>query len=134
MASPGDFEAVQAIAREVRGPVIAALARAIEPDIVRAAQALEPAEKPRIHTFIATSPIHMKYKLRKTPEEVLEMAVEAVGWRRSTWTTWSFPPRTRPAATGISCAGCSQAAIEAGATTINIPDTVGTPRPTSSPA
>jgi Isopropylmalate/homocitrate/citramalate synthases len=78
IASNGDFNAVKAIAEEVRGPIIAGLARATSKDIDRAAEALKPAERPRIHTFIASSPIHMKYKLKMTEDEVLEAAVAAV--------------------------------------------------------
>src|SRR5690606_3846900 len=125
IASPGDFEAVQAIAREVRGPVIAALARAVEQDIVRAAQALEPAEKPRIHTFIATSPIHMKYKLRKSPEEVLEMAVQACRMAKKYVDDVEFSAEDATRSDWDFLCRVFQAAIEAGATTINIPDTVG---------
>ncbi len=72
IASEGDFEAVRQVAREVRGPVIAGLARAVKIDIDRAWEALQHAARPRIHTFIATSDIHLKYKLKKTREEVLE--------------------------------------------------------------
>ena len=78
IASEGDFEAVKAIAQSVRGPIIAALARTNEADIRRAWEALQYAEKPRIHTFIATSNIHMVHKLKKTPQEVLKSAVEEV--------------------------------------------------------
>jgi len=81
-ASKGDFEAVKLIAEEVKGPVICSLARALEGDIELAAQALEGAERKRIHTFIATSEIHMKYKLRLSPEEVLERAERAVAFAR----------------------------------------------------
>lgn len=78
IASNGDFNAVKTIAENVKGPVIAGLARANFKDIDRAAEALKNAERPRIHTFIASSPIHMKYKLKMSPEQVLEAAVEAV--------------------------------------------------------
>jgi len=81
-ASKGDFEAVKLIAEEVKGPVICSLARALEKDIELAAQALEGAERKRIHTFIATYEIHMKYKLRLSPEEVLERAERAVAFAR----------------------------------------------------
>jgi len=81
-ASKGDFEAVKLITEEVKGPVICSLARALEKDIELAAQALEGAERKRIHTFIATSEIHMKYKLRLSPEEVLERAERAVAFAR----------------------------------------------------
>ena len=78
IASPGDFEAVRAVSQSVEGPIIAGLARTSEADIKRAWEALKNAERPRIHTFIATSPIHMKHKLKKTPDEVLKSAVDAV--------------------------------------------------------
>ena len=78
IASDGDLEAVQAIAAEVRQPTIAALARANRADIVRAWEAIQKAQKPRIHTFVATSDIHLEFKLRKSRAEVLEQAVEAV--------------------------------------------------------
>src|SRR5687767_15353851 len=78
ISSPGDFESVRQIAREVRGPIICGLARARMEDIDRAGEAVRDAERPRIHTFIATSDIHLKHKLRKSREEVLAMAVAAV--------------------------------------------------------
>ncbi len=108
IASPGDFEAVRLIAKEIKGPTIAALARAVEQDIVRAAEAVEQAEKPRIHTFIATSPIHMKYKLRKEPDEVLEMAINACRTAKKYVDDVEFSRRMPPAATGTSCAGSSR--------------------------
>ena len=125
IASPGDFDAVHKIAKEVRGPVIAALARAVEQDIVRAAQAVEPAEKPRIHTFIATSPIHMKHKLRKEPEEVLEMAVNACRLAKRYVDDVEFSAEDATRSDWEFLTKVFQAAIEAGATTINVPDTVG---------
>ena len=83
ISSPGDFEAVKAVAESVEGPIIAGLARTREADIKRAWEALKYAQRPRIHTFIATSDIHMKYKLKKTPEEVLKEAVRAVQLAKS---------------------------------------------------
>ena len=125
IASPGDFEAVACIAREIQGPVIAALARATEKDIECAAEALKDAAKPRIHTFIATSPIHMKYKLRKTPEEVLEMTDRAVRLARSLVPDVEFSAEDATRSDlGFLCEVYG-VAIAAGATTINVPDTVG---------
>jgi 2-isopropylmalate synthase len=125
IASNGDFESVAAIAREVRGPVIAGLARSAPGDILRAADAVRHAERPRIHTFISTSPLHMKYKLRMEPEAVLEAVTSSVTLARQHVpdVEWSAEDgsRTEP---DFLCR-CVEAAIAAGATTINIPDTVG---------
>src|SRR5690606_11107792 len=82
IASPGDFEAVQVVARAVKESTVCGLARALDRDIERAGEALKEAASPRIHTFIATSPIHMEKKLRMTPEQVLEQAVHAVKYAR----------------------------------------------------
>ncbi|MDR0233384.1 MAG: 2-isopropylmalate synthase, partial [Zoogloeaceae bacterium] len=81
-ASVGDFEAIRSIAENIRESTVCSLARANETDIARAGEALIPAARKRIHTFIATSPIHMEKKLRMTPEQVLEQAVKAIGWAR----------------------------------------------------
>lgn len=124
-ASQGDFEAVRTIANAVRGPVIAALARALPGDIDRAAEAVSGAVKPRIHTFIATSDIHMKYKLSKTPDEVLEMAVEAVRRARRYVDDVEFSAEDATRSDPAFLCRVFEAVIEAGATTINIPDTVG---------
>ena len=125
IASPGDFESVQEIARHIRGPVICGLARTGQADILRAAEALRPAERKRIHVFLSTSPLHMKYKLRMEPEAVLELAIASVTLARqhADDVEWSAEDgsRTDP---DFLCR-CVEAAIKAGATTINIPDTVG---------
>ncbi len=125
IASPGDFESVQEIARNIRGPVICGLARTGQADILRAAEALRPAERKRIHVFLSTSPLHMKYKLRMEPEAVLELAIASVTLARqhADDVEWSAEDgsRTDP---DFLCR-CVEAAIKAGATTINIPDTVG---------
>jgi 2-isopropylmalate synthase len=125
IASPGDFESVQEIARTVRGPVICGLARTGQADILRAAEALQPAERKRIHVFLSTSPLHMKYKLRMEPDAVLELAIASVTLARqhADDVEWSAEDgsRTEP---DFLCR-CVEAAIKAGATTINIPDTVG---------
>ncbi len=125
IASPGDFAAVREIAREVRGPVIAGLARANREDIDRAWEALRQAERPRIHTFIATSDIHMKYKLKKTREEVLEQAVAAVKYAKQYTPDVEFSAEDASRSEFDFLCKVIEAAIEAGATVINIPDTVG---------
>ncbi len=125
IASEGDFRAVREIAKRVRGSVVCALARAAYGDIDRAAEALEPAERRRIHTFIATSPLHMKYKLQMEPEEVLDWVAKSVE-RARRWTDdveWSGEDASR-SDRDFLCR-CIETAIRAGATTINIPDTVG---------
>lgn len=125
MASEGDFEAVHAIATELERPVIAALARANRVDIERAAEALKPAKRPRIHTFIATSEIHMKHKLRKSPSEVLAMAREAVRIARDFCEDVEFSAEDATRSEIPFLVEVFEAAIEEGARTINIPDTVG---------
>ena len=125
IASPGDFDSVAAIAQAVRGPVICGLARSAPADIVRAGEAIRNAARPRIHTFISTSPLHMKFKLRMEPDAVLEAVTASVTQARNLVADveWSAEDgsRTEPE---FLCR-CVEAAIEAGATTINIPDTVG---------
>jgi 2-isopropylmalate synthase len=125
VASPGDFAATQAIAAEIKGPVIAALARATVKDIEQAAAALRQAAKPLIHTFIATSPIHMTYKLRKKPQEVLRMAEEAVQCARTFVQEVEFSAEDATRSDWAFLAEVLSVAIEAGATRINVPDTVG---------
>ena len=125
IASNGDFEAVQEIARVVRNATIAGLARANPRDIDRAAEALRGAARPRIHTFISTSPLHMRYKLQMEPDAVLDAVTASVTQARNHTddVEWSAEDgsRTEP---DFLCR-CVEAAIRAGATTINIPDTVG---------
>ncbi|GBF04062.1 2-isopropylmalate synthase [Deinococcus aerius] len=125
IASPGDLEGVSRIAREVRGPIIAGLARANRADIEAAARAVELAEKPRIHTFIATSPIHMAKKLGLEPGAVVERAVEAVRLARSFVDDVEFSAEDATRSEREFLARIFRAAVEAGATTINVPDTVG---------
>ena len=126
VASDGDFESVREIARLVRGPVICGLARTGgRDDIARAGEAVRPAERRRIHTFISTSPLHMKYKLRMQPETVLELVSKGTHAARQFTddVEWSAEDgsRTEPE---FLCR-CVEAAIRAGANTVNIPDTVG---------
>ena len=125
IASPGDFECVRLIAERIKGPVIAGLARANRADILRAAEAVAPAERKRIHTFIGTSPLHMQYQLRMTPEQVLEAVHETVTLARqhADDVEWSGMDATRSDADFLC--RCIEIAIRAGATTINLPDTVG---------
>lgn len=125
IASPGDFEAVQAISRVVKNSVIAGLSRATKKDIDASAQAIADAPRKRIHTFISTSPLHMKYKLQMSPETVLEAIAMSVGHARQYTddVEWSAEDGSRTEADFL-CAAV-ETAIKAGATTINIPDTVG---------
>ncbi len=125
MASPGDFEAVRQIAERIEGPTIAGLARAHPKDIERAAEALKPAGHARIHTFIATSPIHMQAKLRMTPDEVLERAVAAVKQARSLAPEVEFSAEDAGRTDMEFLCRVVEATIAAGASVINIPDTVG---------
>ena len=125
IASNGDFEAVRAIGRQVKRSTIAGLARAQRKDIDRCAEALEFAERKRIHTFISTSPLHMKYKLQMPPEQVLAAVAESVAYARSLCddVEWSAEDGSRTEHDFLC--RCVEAAVKAGATTINIPDTVG---------
>jgi len=126
IASPGDFEAVHRIATEVHGPTIAGLARAAEGDIRRAAEAIKPAgDRGRIHTFIATSPIHMEAKLRMTPEQVVERAVHAVKLARSLAPEVEFSAEDAGRSDIDFLCHIVESVIAAGARVINIPDTVG---------
>ncbi len=125
IASQGDFESVAEIAKRAKNAVIAGLARAAFKDIDRCAEAVKHAKRPRIHTFLSTSPVHMKYKLQKEPHEVLEMVVAQVTRARNHVedVEWSAEDATRTEHDFLC--RCVEAAIKAGATTINIPDTVG---------
>jgi len=124
-SSSGDFEAVRQIAREIKGPVIAALARAVPSDIKKAAEALKEAKRGRIHVFIATSPIHMKYKLRKDPEEVLRLAREAVKMAKEYCQEVEFSPEDASRSDPSFLYEIISAVLEEGAGIVNIPDTVG---------
>lgn len=124
-ASNGDFEAVKAVADTVKDSVVCGLARAIETDINRAGEALRGANAARIHTFIATSPIHMKNKLRMTPEQVIEQAVKAIKWARQYTDNVEFSPEDAGRSEISFLCRVLEAVIDAGAKTLNIPDTVG---------
>ena len=125
IASPGDFESVNLIAREVKGPVICSLARALEKDIIRAGEALEPAAKKRIHTFIATSAVHLDKKLKMTREEVVKSAFDAVKLARTFTPDVEFSCEDAGRSDWDYLVEVITAAVEAGAGTINVPDTVG---------
>jgi len=125
ITSEGDCEAVRAISAEIRRPVIAALARANERDIDRAWQALKGAGRARIHTFLATSDIHLQFKLRKTREEVLLMISRSVGLAKSHCPDVEFSPEDAGRTDPSFLVECCHAAVEAGATVLNLPDTVG---------
>jgi 2-isopropylmalate synthase len=124
-SSPGDFQAVQAIAREVRGPIIASLARCVPGDIDAAWDAIKDAARPRIHVFISSSDVHIMHQLRKNPEEVLEMAVSAVERAKGYCQDVEFSPMDATRTDNEYLYKLVEATIDAGATTINIPDTVG---------
>lgn len=124
-ASEGDFEAVQAVASAVEEVTVCGLARAVENDIVKAGEAIKPANSGRIHTFIATSPIHMEMKLRMRPDQVVERAVWAVKRARDFTDNVEFSPEDAGRSDLDFLCRVIEAVIDAGATTINIPDTVG---------
>jgi 2-isopropylmalate synthase len=129
-ASPGDFEAINMIAKEITESTVCSLARAVESDIKKAADAIAPAPLKRIHTFIATSPIHMEYKLRMSPDEVIKRAVDAVKLAKSFVDDVEFSCEDAGRSEMSFLKEIIAAVIEAGATTINIPDTVGYRFPT----
>jgi 2-isopropylmalate synthase len=125
VASPGDFEAVRQIAKEIRGSTIAGLSRALDKDIESSAKALESAESPRIHIFLSTSKSHREHMMLKAEDEIVEMAAKAIRHGKKFCNDIEFSPmdasRTEPA----FLAKVVEAVIDAGATTVNIPDTVG---------
>lgn len=125
IASEGDFEAVKAVADTIKDSTVCGLARALEKDIDRAGEALQGANSARIHTFIATSPIHMKMKLRMQPDAVLEQAVAAVKRARRYTDNVEFSPEDAGRSELDFLCRVLEAVIDAGATTVNIPDTVG---------
>ncbi|BAF70514.1 2-isopropylmalate synthase [Nitratiruptor sp. SB155-2] len=124
-ASPGDFEAIRKISEVVQKSTVCSLARALEKDIKAAGEAIAPAKHKRIHTFIATSPIHMKYKLRMEPDEVIKRAVEAVQYAKTFVEDVEFSCEDAGRSEMSFLKEIILAVIEAGAGTINIPDTVG---------
>jgi 2-isopropylmalate synthase len=125
IASDGDFESVKAIASVIRRPIIAGLARACRPDIERAWEALKYAERPRIHVFLATSDIHLQYKLRITRDQCVAQAREAIQLAKSLCDDVEFSPEDATRTDPEFLCRVLDAVVEAGATTLNIPDTVG---------
>ena len=123
--SDGDFEAVSTIAREIKGPVICGLARCVSKDIDAAGAAVKAAERGRIHVFLATSKIHREHKLKKAHEEIIRLAVEGVTRAKGMVKDVEFSPEDASRTEPEFLAQVVQAVIEAGATTVNIPDTVG---------
>ena len=125
IASPGDFEAVKAVAELITDSTVCGLARALDKDIDRAAEALKPANSSRIHTFLATSPIHMREKLCMEPDQVVEHAIRSVKRARNYTDNVEFSPEDAGRSDFDFLCRVIEATIDAGATTINIPDTVG---------
>ncbi|WP_423707953.1 2-isopropylmalate synthase [Undibacterium sp. WLX3042] len=124
-ASPGDFESIKAISATIKDSVICSLSRANDRDISRAAEALAAAQRKRIHTFIATSPLHMEKKLRMTPDQVLEQAIQAVRFARNFTDDVEFSPEDGSRSEMDFLCRVIEAVIKEGATTINFADTVG---------
>ena len=124
-ASAGDFDSINSIAQVVRELTVCSLARANENDIRRAGEAIAPAPRKRVHTFIATSPIHMEKKLRMTPDQVVEQAVKAIGWARQYTDDVEFSAEDAGRSDIDFLCRVFEAVIKAGATTLNVPDTVG---------
>ena len=129
VSSEAQFEAVKRISQEVDGPTITGLARCVDLDIDRAGEALKNAKKPRIHTFVATSKIHLEKKFRKTEDEILEMALKGIKRAKQYCDDVEFSPEDSARTGKDFLFKIVKAAIEAGATTINIPDTVGYSNP-----
>ncbi len=125
IASIGDFNAVKAVSKQCKSTKVAALCRTVEKDIIRAAEALEKAKHPRIHTFVATSDIHMEYKLQKTREEVLEMTRTSIKKARTYVEEVEFSAEDATRSDVDFICDVFKVAVEEGATILNIPDTVG---------
>src|SRR5450631_3477455 len=124
-ASDGDFEAVKAVAGIIKDSTVCGLARANEQDVRRCGEAVRNARSPRVHTFIATSPIHMEKKLRMEPSQVIDQAVKAVKWAREYTDNVEFSPEDAGRSDLDFLCRILERVIKAGATTINVPDTVG---------
>ena len=125
VASPGDFEAVKMISENVKNSTVCSLSRAVRKDIEAAGKALEGAAKPRIHTFIATSPIHREFKLKMTKEQILERVKEMVELAKSFVDDVEFSSEDATRTEKEFLVEVYETAIKAGATTLNVPDTVG---------
>jgi len=125
VSSPGDFQSVQKVAKAIKNSCVAGLARSVKKDIDAASEALKVARHPRIHVFVSTSPIHMKHKLRKNAEEVYQMAIDAVKYARNKVEDVEFSAEDATRTEKRFLYRILEAVIKAGATTVNIPDTVG---------
>jgi len=125
IASNGDFESIKKISDTLDGPIICSLSRAAHKDIDRSAEALRYSKRKRIHTFLSTSPLHMKYKLQMEPDDVLNMVIDSVSYARNKVDDVEWSPEDGSRTEHDFLCRCVEAAITAGATTINIPDTVG---------
>ena len=125
IASKGDFNAVHKVANTVKGASICGLARSIKSDIEVCAEAVKPARSPRIHVFLATSKIHMQYKLKKAESEILKLAAWAVGYARNFCDDVEFSPEDASRSDRDFLCKVIESVIKAGAKTVNIPDTVG---------
>jgi len=125
IASPGDFESVSAVAKIVKNATVASLCRAREKDIDRAYEAVKNAVSPRIHTFLATSPLHMQYKLKMSEDEVIESAAKAVAYAKKYCNDVEFSAEDASRSDKAFLAKVFEAVIKAGATVLNVPDTVG---------
>ena len=125
VASPGDFESVKLIAENIEKSTVTSLARAVKKDIEVAAEAVKNAKKPRIHTFIATSPIHREYKLKMTKEQILDRVKEMVSYAKSFIDDIEFSSEDATRTEKEFLVEVYETAIKAGATTLNVPDTVG---------
>ncbi|MCK4881415.1 MAG: 2-isopropylmalate synthase, partial [Candidatus Omnitrophica bacterium] len=123
--SKGDFDAVHAVAKNIKGSTVCGLARSIKKDIDAAHEALKGAKRKRIHVFLATSKIHMQHKLKKSQEEILKMAVDAVKYAKKKVADIEFSPEDASRSERGFLFRILEEVIEAGATTVNIPDTVG---------
>ncbi len=129
ISSLGDFQSVRAIAKSIHGPVICGLSRSLKKDIDAAYQAIKSAKRQRIHVFLATSKIHMKYKLQKAEDEILRLAVESVKYARKYCPDIEFSPEDATRSDKDFLCKVVESVIAAGATTVNIPDTVGYAEP-----
>ena len=125
ISSPGDFEAVSMVAKNIKGPIVCGLSRALEKDIDAAYDAVRHSRRPRVHVFLATSKIHMKYKLKKAEDEILKLAVAAVKYARAKCHDIEFSPEDASRTEKQFLYKVVEAVIDAGASTVNIPDTVG---------
>src|SRR5437867_1268532 len=123
--SKGDFNSVKSVAKHIKGSIVCGLARCIKKDIDAAAEAIENAKHGRIHVFLATSKIHLEHKFKKTPDEILAMAVEAVKYARDKMADIEFSPEDASRSEKEFLYRVLEEVINVGATTLNIPDTVG---------